>query len=290
MDKLFRVRDFSPEELEKWHKALLEDLVYFRDFCEAHNLRFYLTGGTLLGAVRHKGFIPWDGDIDVQMPRKDYEKLFELWEEHADKSRFICERTDKDKCIRFPMGAVKNVNTTCILNHSVNDDICQGVRIDIEFLDGVPNGRIGRIINAICSAFVALLRTERLPNYTSKIKRILSIIVLSIFPTHKIRWEVSKLFEKRLLKFDFDGDYEYVEFLSSGLLKKESFKSVVYLDFEGYKMPAPVGYDEILKSYYGDYMQLPPEDKRYSGIKNIVFYDLDHSYLDYKGKYYCVKK
>ena len=75
MEKLIRVQDFNAEELAKWHEKLLEDLVYFRDFCDSHNLRFYLSAGTLLGAIRHKGFIPWDGDIDVQMPRRDYEKL-----------------------------------------------------------------------------------------------------------------------------------------------------------------------------------------------------------------------
>ena len=290
MDKYYRVRDFSPEDLEKWHEKLLEDLVYFRDFCDAHNLRFYLSAGTLLGAVRHKGFIPWDGDIDVQMPRSDYEKLFDLWEKYADKSRFVCERTDRNKCIRFPMGVVKNVNTTCVLSHSVNDDICQGVKIDIEFLDGVPNGKIGRKFNEICSLILALLRTERLPNYTTKVKKVISKVILTILPTHRIRWNVSKVFENHLKKFDFDGEYEYVRYLSTPLRKKSDYSRVVYADFEGYKMPIPVGYDEILRSYYGDYMQLPPKDKRYSDIANIVFYDLDNCYLKYKGIHYCVNK
>lgn len=289
MGNLIRVQDFSPEELAKWHEKLLEDLVYFRDFCDSHNLRFYLSAGTLLGAIRHKGFIPWDGDIDVQMPRKDYEKLFELWEKDADKSKFRCERTDKDKCIRFPMAVVRNVNTTCILSHSVNDDICQGVKIDIEFLDGVPNGKLARKINEICAMVSALLRTERLPNYTSKSKRIVSKIILTLLPTHRMRWYVSKIFDNRLKKYDFDGDYEYVRYSSTPVRKRSAYSSVLYADFEGYKMPIPVGYDEILKAYYGDYMQLPPEDKRFSDIVNIVFYDLDHSYLDYKGIYYCAK-
>ena len=62
------------------------------------------------------------------------------------------------------------------------------------------------------------------------------------------------------------------------------------MDFEGYKMPVPIGYDRFLTVAYGDYMQLPPEDKRKPMTSNLVFYDLDHSYLDYKGKYYCVNK
>lgn len=77
--KLISVKDFTPEELRKWQLKLLEILVYFRDFCNEHNLRFWLAAGTCLGAVRHKGFIPWDDDLDVQMPREDYDKLIELW-------------------------------------------------------------------------------------------------------------------------------------------------------------------------------------------------------------------
>ncbi len=290
MDKYFRVRDFSPEELEKWHEKLLEDLVYFRDFCDAHNLRFFLSAGTLLGAVRHKGFIPWDGDIDVQMPRSDYDKLVGLWDKYADKSKFRCERTDKNMCVRYPMTVVRNVNTTCVLSHSVNDDICQGVKIDIEFLDGVPKGKLARKINEVCAMLLALLRTERLPNYTSKPKKIVSKIILTILPTHKLRWEASKIFENRLRKYDFDGDYEYVRYSSTPMRKKSAYDKVEYADFEGYKMPIPGGYDEILRAYYGDYMQLPPEDKRYSDIANIVFYDLDNCYLKYKGIHYCVNK
>ena len=92
------------------------------------------------------------------------------------------------------------------------------------------------------------------------------------------------------MKYDFDGDYEYVRYLSTDLRRKCLYDKAVYMDFEGYKMPVPVGYDEYLRDQYGDYTQLPPEDKRKPITDNLVFYDLDHSYLDYKGKYYCVKK
>lgn len=71
--------------------------------------------------------------------------------------------------------------------------------------------------------------------------------------------------------------------------KMEWFKDTKWVKYEGYDMPIPSGYDQILKAQYGDYMQLPPEDKRTPVTENLVYYDLDHTYLDYKGKYYCVK-
>ena len=89
--RLISVKDFSSEELRRWQMRLLEILVYFRDFCEAHDLKFMLAAGTCLGAVRHHGFIPWDDDLDVQMPREDYDKLVKIWNEEADTSRFVCE-------------------------------------------------------------------------------------------------------------------------------------------------------------------------------------------------------
>ena len=80
MEKTIDLKDLTPDELRKWQSKLLEILVYFRDFCSEHNLRFMLSGGTCIGAVRHHGFIPWDDDIDVAMPREDYDRLFELWD------------------------------------------------------------------------------------------------------------------------------------------------------------------------------------------------------------------
>ena len=290
MDNLISVKDFSQEELRKWQLKLLEILVYFRDFCDEHHLRFTLAAGTMLGAVRHKGFIPWDDDLDVQMPREDYDKLVNLWDKYADKSRFVCERTDKNKCVKFPMTVCRSMDTTCIYDHSVDLDICQGLKIDVEFLDGVPSGKWSKKVCGICAQLLALLRSERVPNRKSKLIKSLSKVILMIIPSHSLRWHISVLLEKIIKKCKFDSDCEYVRYLGTPMRKKSSYEGVVYADFEGYKMPIPKGYDEILRAYYGDYMQYPPEDKRKPAIDNIVFYDLNHSYLDYKGKYYCIDK
>ncbi len=288
--ELISVKDFSPEELRKWQLKLLDILIYFRDFCEEHGLKFMLAAGTCLGAVRHNGFIPWDDDLDVQMPREDYDKLVGLWDKYADKSRFRCERTDENRSVMFPMTVVRSVNTTCIYDHSVNkSDICQGLKIDVEFLDGVPDEKWKKVFNKACAMMLALLRTERPPQREPLFYRVMGRFLLFILPTHKIRWTISNWCEKQIKKFKF-GTTQYVRYLSCALRPSKSFEKIIYVDFEGYKMPIPEGYDQMLRAAYGDYMQLPPEDKRTPATDNLVFYDLDHSYLDYKGKYYCVEK
>lgn len=285
--KLISVKDFSPEELRKWQLKLLEILVYFRDFCDANGLRFWLAWGTLIGAVRHQGFVPWDDDIDVQMPREDYEKLLELWPQKADLSKFECLTTTKDICSKFPMTVIKSVNTTCIYNHSVNEDISQGLKIDVEFLDGVPNGKYMRKINKECSRLLALFRAQRVPERMSPKIKSQAKFLLKIL-NKKMMWTISVLLEKQMKKYKF-ADCEYVRYLSCPLEKRSGFDSTIYVDFEGYKMPIPIGYDQILRAAYKDYMQFPPIEQRKPATDNLVFYDLDHSYREFKGKYYCVE-
>lgn len=284
--KLISVKDFSPEELRKWQLKLLEILVYFKEFCEAHNLRFMLAAGTCLGAVRHKGFIPWDDDLDVQMPREDYDKLIEIWNKEADTSRFVCAVTNETECSRFPMAVIRSVNTTCIYSHSVNDDICQGLKIDVEFLDGVPENKLVRKYNEALADILALYRAQRAPMRVSKIKIWGSRFLLWLVPSRRARWKISSFCERQIKKYKF-GEQEFVRYSACALRPSKSFTDVLYLDFEGYKMPVPAGYDAVLRAAYGDYMQLPPKEAQKPATDNLVFYDLDKSYLEYKGKYYC---
>ena len=117
---------------------MLEILIYFRDFCEANDLKFTLCGGTCLGAVRHGGFIPWDDDVDVFMLREDYEKLQGLWEKNADTSRYSCVRSNETINIHHSATEIKDNNTTFINRHSAASDINHGLMIDVIPIDGIP--------------------------------------------------------------------------------------------------------------------------------------------------------
>ncbi len=286
---LISVKSFSQEELRKWQMKLLEILVYFKEFCDLHDLQFFLAAGTCIGAVRHHGFIPWDDDLDVVMLRKDYDKLIKLWDKEADNNRFQLCVTNKDKSSRFPMATIRSVNTTCIYQHSINDDICQGLKIDVRFLDGVPPKKIPYLFQYFCEGLFGLLRTERAPERMSRKRRIVAKIILVVFPKHSIRWRVSCWCEEYMKKYLIDN-CEYVRYLLCSPLPKRIFTESINVDFEGYNMPIPQDYDLFLKYSYGDYMQYPSLEQRLPATDNLVFYDLNNSYLNYKGKYYCIKK
>lgn len=285
--ELLDLRSFSEEELRHWQNKLLDILLYFKQFCEENNLRFYLSAGTLIGAVRHQGFIPWDDDLDVIMPREDYEKLYELWPKKADVSKYVCLKSTRELCVKYPMTVIRSCDTTCIFDHSQDLDICQGMKIDVEVLDGVPANRFRARLHWLYALILALYRAQRVPNQAVKYKRVIARILLCLVPFEKARYRISEFCEKQIKKYRFE-DCENVRYLSEPVLRREWFDKPDYLMFEGHKMPAPIGYDAYLRERYGDYMKLPPVEKRYPKTKNVVFCDLDNGYQMYKGKKYMV--
>ena len=108
------MNDTELQNVRRIQEKLLEILLYFQEFCEAHGLSFTLAGGTLLGAARNGGFVPWDDDADVFMLREDYEKLGPLWEQYADRDRYTYLRSDEKINIRHAAAEIRDNHTTFI--------------------------------------------------------------------------------------------------------------------------------------------------------------------------------
>lgn len=285
---------FSPEELRALQQKGLEMLLYFKQFCEEHNLLFYFCGGCCIGTLRHGGFIPWDDDVDVFMPRKDYEKLAELWPKYADTERYSYCRTDAATYTRILPTTIRDNNTTFIRTRQYDLDINHGLMIDILPLDGCPSGRFARKMQIFWALLFSMFNTQEAPVSKGKLFNIAGRILLTIFHSQKARYRVWRFAEKKMSQYKIEdcdhitelcARYQYM----TNEYPKEAFEAAVYKEFEGYQMPIPKGYDTYLKMAFGDYMQLPPEEARIAK-HDVVLCDLENSYRKYKGQYYCIEE
>ena len=273
----------------------LEILIYFSEFCEANGLRFYLAGGTLLGAVRHKGFIPWDDDVDIHMPRPDYDKLPELWEARADTRKYTLGITTLEKNYRHHAYTIVDNETTYIEKRNVYDDIAQGVKIDVIPLDGAPEGKIRQKLQLLWAELFAIYNVQRLPeSQRSRIMRAGVRIALFLVKSPKLRYKIWTKAEREMKRFDFDSSPYIKELVASFrtmhcLYPRKSFTETKWLEFEGKLMPAHFYYEEYLRNVYYEYMDLPPIEQR-KPKSDVVFIDLENGYKKYKGIYYCINK
>ncbi|MBW9211943.1 MULTISPECIES: phosphorylcholine transferase LicD [Terrabacteria group] len=275
-------------------EKLIGILMYFKEFCEERGLKFVLAGGTLLGAVRHQGMIPWDDDVDVFMLREDYEKLESLWEKYADKDRFSCVRSNDKMNIHHAVIEIKDNNTTFINYHNENNDIHQGIMIDVIPVDDVAANPIKRFLQIPYAMMFACFNFQRLPAHKSKFMYNMTKLALSMVKSFDYRYRIWKKCEKRMLALGKKSNGQVASFVEGLTIMrqrfpKEWFEHPDHLLFEGVQMPVPKDYKKWLEVSYGDYMTPPKEEDRILR-HNIKFYDMKNSYKMYKGIQYCVEK
>lgn len=273
---------------------MLEILLYFDRFCRDNGLMYYLCGGGLIGAVRHNGFIPWDDDIDLFMPRSDYERLATIWNQRADTSRYVYCRTDCYHVYHDGGASIRDVNTTEINRHSINEDICHGIALEIMPIDGCPKSPIKRVWQLYNAFVFSLFNVQRLPDNKGKFFRVAAGLAYTLIRSKKLRYHIWKRAEQRMSRYSWDECTEVTELIGSikGMLlrhPKSDFDSVVYLDFEGHPIPVMAGYRSYLTKIWGDYMQLPPIEQRVAK-HDTVYLSTTEPYAQFKGVYYCVDK
>jgi lipopolysaccharide cholinephosphotransferase len=263
---------------------------YLRAFCDEHGLLVYFCGGCCIGALRHGGFIPWDDDVDVFMPRPDYERLAQLWPEHADTERYTYVRTTEDMVTGDLMAKICDNMTTCVTVYQQDKDIPQGLTLDILPLDGYPASRWARRRQVLWALIFSLFNAQSVPVNHGGLMAAGSRILLGIFRSQRIRYRIWRAAERHMSAVPF-GSTDFVTELAAGpgymrnRYPYEAFAAATYHEFEGRLEPVPQGYDEYLRTAFGDYMQLPPEEKR-RPQHDIVLLDLETPYLEYRGKGY----
>lgn len=282
----------TSDELIALQQKSLEILKVFKDFCDKHHLLFYFCGGCCIGTLRHQGFIPWDDDIDVFMPRADYERLAELWPKEMANTQYRFCRSNEADFLRSLLSAISDESTTFIKERQCDLDISHGVRLEILPLDGCPSSRLKRKGQILWALLYQLYMNQEAPTSKGKLFEFAGKMLLALAPSWKQRYKLAKFAEKQMSKYPFDQCEKTTELCARyqymvNEYPRKAFESAVYKDFEGLEMPIPVGYDTYLKMAFGDYMQLPPEEHRVPKHE-AVYIDLENSYKTYKGKYYLV--
>jgi len=254
--------------LEETQQALLDLLKAFDDICVAHNLRYSICYGTLLGAVRHKGFIPWDNDIDVVMPRPDYERML-IHPEWFGNLLVGSRQTTAIEGYFLPFAKVYDPRW------SVQEAVFTGRYEEYLWLDVFPFDTVSDD-DAEVEAFLKKQRqlykrgkwsVENVDAVTrSPVKRIIKNV---LFPLHRAVFPYDKVYERmeQNAKKNLWGSANRVGLVVWGpmpavWLTPSEFNRLERIEFAGYQFMAFQQRDKYLREYYGDYMTLPPENKR----------------------------
>lgn len=270
-------------ELDECKKIELQILKSVKQFCMAKHIRYYLCGGTLIGAIRHKGFIPWDDDIDIMMPRKDYKRFIQLFpEEGINGFRLLSPYTEEDCCIVY--SKVYDPQTLKQDKEFDKKYWKYGVDIDIFPTDGLPKSesecnKYFKTQYRDFHLFLALVGGYDFNGGVFKqlVKIIFTSVIkfagkLNILSAKKLCERINARAEKYVLEdseqiavsiFPHYGKREIVD--------KMGFLKQIEVEFEEDIFTAPSSYHEYLVSLYGNYMKLPPVNQRCSHHRSDVY-------------------
>lgn len=270
-------------ELRKLQMTILDIIKLFADICEKHHLRYFMVGGTMLGAARHKGFIPWDDDVDMGMPRPDYEKFLSIVKEELPEGyAFRNYKSDAEYKRYFSRIVDKNVE---IYNNSNTKEIVENAWLDIFPYDGMPAGKLQQKIHFWhmtgwrllyhMSCFEELVNLNRpgRPKYQQAIINFLhKTKVGHNLNTKKLMHRI----EKGLCKYDYDSADTVVSFFGAymerEIIDKRILGKLAYYPFEDTQFLGAEHYSEFLSHYYGDW-ETPPSDaqKDKHSIRKIIY-------------------
>lgn len=258
-------------------KIELEILKHFTNICDKYRLRYFLAGGTLLGAVRHKGFIPWDDDIDVFMPRPDFEKFIHLFEKiNTNKYLKLSHPWDNREETCGYLTYLKIIDSRTVKYEKGFERSQGGIDIDVFPIDGLPKNKLicrcmFLIINCLYKITICISPYIK-PDFNNKFKKSAFSLICATLQNfspeflNPISKKIAKLINCLARLFDYEkaeyvGQIVFPHYGIKERVRKECFNNYVYLEFENNFFKAPILYDVYLRSIYGDYMKVPKNEE-----------------------------
>ena len=267
-NSVFMFSDSYDGKLNDIQQILLGFLLEVDRICKKHNIKYFLGGGSLLGAVRHKGFIPWDDDADVMMLRKDYDRFLSVLPNELPNYLFAqTQKNEKDS--HFPFTKLR-INNTLLSTEFTSrfPNIHNGIFLDVLAQDYTSNNAFLRKIHMKATASSRWLVLDKWRgtsvNANSRFSSLCANILRKIFPLGFLQKVQNKLISlhknMKNPKYLFDSMGRNV---SRGAFPAEWLDEAIWVDFENAKMPIPKEYDKYLKYLYGDYMEMIPVSERH---------------------------
>ena len=275
---------YTNDTLRRLQLTEIKALDEVKRICELHNLKYFLIAGTLIGAIRHKGFIPWDDDIDIGMMRSDYDKFLEYCKTDLDTQHFFLQTPSTEKgSADFELARIRINGTKYVESHRKGLNLHEGIFVEVFPYDDLPDNNLhcrlyGDSFRLLKKAVGARMGYHYGGN--SFIRKII-ISTAAFFTKFVPLPKMIEKVDKYHLKYQ-NPNSKWVFLIAGGTsYKKERHlrKTVTELgtaEFEGKQYPIPKDYDTFLTEQYGDYMTPPPEDKRanvYHTIEEIDFGD-----------------
>lgn len=266
---MIKQKRYDEETLKHLQHVEMKILKYFIEVCEENNLTYFLYAGSLLGAIRYQGFIPWDDDIDVIMFREDFEKLNKIFEKNIDeKYKFF--NVLNEETYHYTWGRLTLKNTLFKEWWADQVDYTPNIFIDIFILDNVPNNKFKKFIHRWTSfslnqmTMYSILKFEN----ESKLKEIIQqtmYYILKIIPISTMT--IKKKCVRTFAKYQYEDCEEVCDFPSENMMQlsfKKDWLPLKKVKFEDIEANIPNNYDKILRMDFDNYMELPPEESRFN--------------------------
>lgn len=263
---------------ERHQQALNALLTEFDRVCRALDIPYVLFAGTLLGAVRHRGFIPWDDDLDVLMLRSDYDRFLREADTVLDREKFFLQKEFSEHWPLF-FSKLRLNNTACLEKfHPKDEEMHQGIYMDIFPLDNAFSSEIGRKIQFFASKVVIAKALDKRGYDTDSKGKKLFMAVCRLMPL--------KPFLSLAKAGKDDSPMVHSFFGAAHGYEKNVYKRALFVNrttgtFAGKNYPIPAEFDALLHTLYGDYMQLPPPEARVCK-QHAILVDAEHSWEEYR--------